>query len=144
VNDIHLSSVCPKGSHQCVVDGDGQSLWMYLHDLEQNRVISDAPVCTLVEPISYDEFKRSYRRGDTPPFVKGYVTDRAVIPDIDVSRLAIQWLDDGVSVMVSVDGDPFTIIAQNKGYSKAISQSGPWGNPWDDQIAISFRIRPRE
>lgn len=132
MDDIYLSSTSPDGSHQCIIDGDGQRVWMYLHDVEKNRVISEAPVCSLIEPISYDDFKKTYRAGDTPPFVEGYVSDRALIPDIDASRLAIQWLDDGVSVIASVDGEPFTMITKKRGYSKAISQSGPWGHPWDE------------
>ena len=134
--DIYLSSVSPNGLHQCVIDGNAHSVRMYLHDLEQNCVLADAPICSLIEPISYDEFKKTYKRGDTPPFVKGYVTDSAIIPDIENSRLNIQWAHDGISVVASIDDEPFSMIIQSRkiSYSKAIKQSGPWGNPWDEEI----------
>jgi hypothetical protein len=134
--DIYISSVSPKGFHQCVIDGNAQSVWMYLHDLEQNCVLSDAPICCLIEPISYDEFKKTYKRADTPPFVKGYTSDRAIIPDIESSRLNIQWADDEISVVASIDDEPFSMIIRNEknSYSKSIKQSGPWGRPWDETI----------
>lgn len=134
--DIYISSVSPKGFHQCVIDGNAQSVWMYLHDLEQNCVLSEAPICSLIEPISYDEFKKTYKRGDTPPFVKGYANNSAIIPDIENSRLEIQWADDLISVVVSIDDEPFSMIIKNeeKGYSKSIRESGPWGNPWNEAI----------
>ncbi len=134
--DIYVSSVSPKGSHQCVIDGDSQSVWMYLHDLEQNCVLSNAPICSLIEPISYDEFKKTYKGKDTPPFVKGYASDRAIIPDIEDSSLDIQWAADGISVVASIYDEPFSMLIQDikTGYSKAIKQSGPWGNPWDEAV----------
>lgn len=134
--DIYISSVSPKGFHQCVIDGNSQSVWMYLHDLEQNVVLTYTPICSLVEPILYDEFKKTYQRGDTPPFVKGYVSSRAIIPGIENSRLEIHWADDHVSVVASIDGEPFSMIIRNEkdGYSKSIKQSGPWGKPWDEAI----------
>ena len=134
--DIYVSLVSPKGFHQCVIDGGTQSVWMYLHDLEQNCVLSEAPICSLIEPISYDDFKKTYKSGDTPPFVKGYASDRAIISDIENSRLKIQWANDSISVVASIDDEPFSMIIQSRkiGYSKAIKQSGPWGNPWDEAI----------
>jgi hypothetical protein len=134
--DIYLSSVSPKGFHQCVIDGNDQSVWMYLHDLKQNLVLSDSPICSLVEPISLDEFNKTYQREDTPPFVKGYSSDRAIMPDIENSRLEIHWGDDGISVVASIDDEPFSMIIRNdkKSYSKSIKQSGPWGKPWDETI----------
>lgn len=134
--DIYLSSVSPNGLHQCVIDGNAHSVWMYLHDLEQNYVLADAPICSLVEPISYDEFKKTYKGGDTPSFVKGYASERAIIPDIENSRLEIQWADDHMTVVVSIDGEPFSMIIRNEknSYSKSIKQSGPWGRPWDESI----------
>ncbi|NQT56116.1 MAG: hypothetical protein HQ551_07795 [Desulfobacteraceae bacterium] len=134
--DIYLSSVSPNGLHQCVIDGNAHSVRMYLHDLEQNCVLAEAPICSLVEPISYDEFKQTYKGGDTPSFVKGYASDSAIIPDIENSRIEIQWADDQTSVVASVDDEPFSMIIRNekKGYSKSIKHSGPWGNPWDESI----------
>ena len=136
--DIYLSSVSPNGLHQCVIDGHGQSVWMYLYDLQQVIVLSDSPLCSLVVPITIDEFKKTYQRGDTPPFVIEYSSDRATIPGMVNDRLGIVWGNDGVSVVASIDEEPFSMIIKNEktGYSKSIIQPCPWGNPWDETIYL--------
>ncbi len=134
--DIYISSVNPDESHQCTIDGDSKTVWMYLYDLEGSSVLSDSPICSLISPIDYNIFKKTYKRGDTPQLVKEYASDRAIIYDISNSRLAINWADDGVSVVASIDNEPFSFVVQGKkmGYSKAIRQSGPFGNPWNEQL----------
>jgi hypothetical protein len=113
---------------------------MYLHDLEQDIVLSDSPVCSLVAPITINEFKRTYQRGDSPPFVKEYSSDRATIPDIENNRFGIFWGNDGVSVNATIDDEPFSMIISNEklGYSKSIAKPCPWGYPWDEAIYFKY------
>ncbi len=136
MKDIYLSSVNHTGLLQCVVEACGGTVWMYLHDLTKQCVVGDAPVCSFVPPVSVGEFKQQYRRGDTPPLVKEFSTNRAVVADIETDRIVLRWSRDGCSVVALIDGEPFVMIiaGQKKGLSKAISRSGPWANPWDDDV----------
>jgi hypothetical protein len=113
---------------------------MYLHDVEQDIVLSDSPLFSLVVPITIDEFKKTYQRGDPPPFVKEYSSDRATIPDIENDRVGIAWGNDEVSVVACIDDEPSSMIIRNEkpGYSKSIKQPCPWGNPWDETIYLKY------
>jgi len=135
--DIYLDSVSPSGLHQCIIEGDSRTVWMYLHDLESRSVIADAPICSLVELMPLEEFKASYRGEGAPPLVVGYASERSVILDMSIERLRIEWQSDGISVLAYVDDEPFTLIVagEQKGYSKAVRATGPWGQPWDDEAA---------
>ena len=133
MKNIHLDSLSPDGRHQCVVDSDGGAVWMYLHDLHSQSVIADAPIGSLVPPIALAEFKKTYKRGDPPPLVREYSTDRAVVADL--TGLVLKWADDGTSIAALLDGEPIAMIlvGEKKGYSKATGKEGPWGRPWDEE-----------
>lgn len=84
--------------------------------------------------------KNTYQRGDPPPFVKEYSSDRATIPDIENDRVGIAWGNDEVSVVACIDDEPSSMIIRNEkpGYSKSIKQPCPWGNPWDETIYLKY------
>lgn len=119
-----------------MIDTNANTVWMYLHDLSVPCVIGDTPICSLVRLISLDDFKEQYQRGETPPLVLEHSTNRALIPDISNHQIDVMWLQDGRSVVALVDDEPFAMIVagKKKGFSKAISLQGPWGNPWNDEI----------
>jgi hypothetical protein len=134
-DEIYLDSVNPTGLLQCIIEGDAQSVWMYLHDLESSSVIADAPICSLVALITIAEFKASYHGEGAPPLVSGYASEGSVMPDMTVERLRIEWGSAVPSVLVYVDDEPFTLIvaSEKQGYSKAIVKPGPWGQPWNEE-----------
>jgi hypothetical protein len=131
--DFHLDSISPNGLHQCVVASDGRTVWMYLHDLRSQSVIADAPICSLVPPLTLAEFKKTYKRGDAPPLVKEYSTEKAVRADL--SGLILKWAEDEISVVALLEGEPLTMIVagEKQGYSKAVGKEGPWGHSWDEK-----------
>ena len=133
--DIYINIASQTGLNQCVIDADGGTVWMYLHDLTERCVIGDAPLCSIVPLIFLADFKKQYQRGKTPPLVKEYSTTRALIVDISIDRIDVRWSKDGRSVVAFVDEEPFSmiIVGQKQGFSKATSMKGPWGNPWCDE-----------
>ncbi len=136
MEDIYISSISPDGTHQCIIECDSHTVWMYLHDLEQSCILSDAPICSLIEPITSEEFNDIYKGEGAPPLVKKYSTDSSIVPDIINQRLSVKWANDGLSVVAFVDNKPFSMIIHDikNGYSKSICRKGPWGNPWDDKL----------
>jgi hypothetical protein len=53
--------------------------------------------------------------------------------------LNFTWSDSGKDVAVSINGGVigFVVSGENRGYSRALSQEGPWGNPWSDELFSS-------
>ena len=135
MNAIYITSVNETGTNQCIVESDGRTVWMYLHNLKEQGVVADSPVCTLAPPIAQVEFKKTYIRGDTPLFVTEYSSPEALIPDITNDRIVLRWSNDGNSIVALGDGEPFSMIlaGQNTGFSKAISKEGYLGHPWSSE-----------
>lgn len=137
MNDIHSASTNTNSGLQCLIASDNGAVWIYLRDPSaQFRVIGDAPLCTQIPPIRLAEFRERYARGDTPPLVVEYSTRRAVKSDIDAEHISIRWSVDGKSVAALIDDEPFAMIlaGEKMGYSKATAKSGPWGEPWNDNL----------
>jgi hypothetical protein len=135
MEDIYRYSVNPTQEYQCVIEGNENCVWMYLHHLADESVIGDAPICSFVDLITLTKFKETFQRGDAPPLVKEYSTEKAVIKDITNERISIKWSNDNRSVAALIDNAPFSMILKNgkMGYSQAILKKGPWGNPWDHE-----------
>ncbi len=132
-NDIYVDSVSPTGLHQCIAEGDGRSVWMYLHDLRERTVVADAPICSLADLVALSHFKETYKGDGAAPLVKEYSTARAVNTDLTNAMIAFQWANDGASVVALVEGEPCSMVVagEKRGYSKALSKEGPFGQPWN-------------
>ena len=76
-------------------------------------------------------------RPKLPPIAKGYGHAAAVINDPKTNEWKFSWSDDGLSVLLLKDGEPWCLLAKSEenGYSKVIKVAGPWGSPWDDSKA---------
>ena len=142
--DIYIDSVSADGGYQCIIETGGKGVWMYLHDLRRRSVIADSPVASLAPLMELSEFKALYRGDGPPPFVIGYCAPESVRLDLSNDELAILWGLDGISVAVSINGEPFSMIVPNekRGYSKAIQSKGPWGNPWDQALYRAHFAEP--
>jgi hypothetical protein len=136
MEEIFITSDSPDDSYQCVVEGDNYTVWMYLYNYDKKEIVADSAVCSLSDPITYDEFKRIFKKGDTPRIVKEYASKQAIIKDMKNSRLSIKWADNNISVVVMIDDEPFSMIIKDKkpGFSKAIENPCPWANPWDEDL----------
>lgn len=132
-DSIYVDSVSPCETLQCIVEGDGRTVWMYLHDLEKRKVIGDAPVCSLVEPLSLKEFQKTYRGKGAPPLVKEYASAAATIADLDSRMIRLKWADDAVVAMIKRKPVAMIVRATKRGHSRAIAKEGPWGHPWDQR-----------
>jgi hypothetical protein len=135
MEDIYRLSVNSTQEYQCVIEGNENCVWMYLHHLADKSVIGDAPLCSLVDLMTLTMFNETYQRGETPPLVEEYSTDNAVLKDITNERISINRSKDNQSVVALIDNAPFSMILKNekKGYSQATLKEGPWGNPWDNE-----------
>ena len=136
MTNIFIESISPDEKYLCIVESDDYSVWAYLHDIQQNNVIGEAPVCSIVELMELEKFKEFYKGQCAPPLVKGYADEKAIYPNMTNDRLDILWQVNGTSVLVTIDDEPFSMILNNEklGYSKAIITDGPLGHPWDSHL----------
>lgn len=125
--DIYLDSVSPNGLFQCNVEGNGQTVWMYLLDLNQKSrmIVADAPICSLVALITVAQFEECYHGHAAPPLTEEYCSKRAVISDLTGSMIGIRWARDAVVAMVKREPFAMIIEREKKGYSRALRKDGP-------------------
>ena len=106
-NEIYIESNSPDGNHYCIIESDERSVWMYLHDIKEKRVIATAPICSRLKLMKLSDFKKLYKGQGAPPLVSGYSNESAVIEDIANQRLNILWHIDGVSPLALLDDERF-------------------------------------
>ena len=116
-------------------DESPHSVWLYLS--KDDEIISDCFLVNLVEP--GDSVSKTKNRDAPPPVIRRYLT--SILP----SRLPAEddldftWSDTGNGVAVSIDGSVigFIVSDEDRGYSRALSRAGPWGNPWSEELFSS-------
>ena len=86
MNTILKVSESPSGKLECFVEGNGQSVWMFLWELDKDRIVGDTPMCSLPPLQTLAEFKANYKGEGFPPLVEAYTSQVAVIPDINKAR----------------------------------------------------------
>ena len=132
MNKLFQTSVSPSGELACILDGDKNSVWMYLKDLVEDEIIGDVSVCSRKNLISLAEFKSVYKGEGVPPFVISFSSSDAVMRKIKKDSFTIIWADDETYVDVEVVGK--TVSRIEKGREKGLSifalKEGPWGDPW--------------
>jgi len=135
-DDIFLDSKHAVSGRFAVLEEMGGTAWLYLTHPELPKPEKDAIVYTRNKLASMEEVQAEARRGQPPPLAKEYASEGAIIPYARLDEFNIKWSFDGQSVAVLRNNVPLTMILAdaNRGYSKALSKSGPFGEPWDQQI----------
>ncbi len=110
MSTIFKTSESPSGKLICNVDGDEESVWMYLKDLDNDTIIGDAPICSLIPLLSLVDFKTSYKGKGAPPLVDGYISIDAVLPDMSNERIGVIWDSKESCVDVTIDSKPVSRI----------------------------------
>jgi len=132
MNDLFKQSVSPSGNLICNVDGDDQSLWMYLIDVQSKDILCDAPICSRIRLTLPDEFRKSYSGKGAPPLVETFTSKNAVVTNVSLQSIDIHWGHNEEHVDVLLDSKPISriIVTEKKGLSIFTLKEGPWGGPW--------------
>ncbi len=139
MNDsLFLREQHPDSGHTATFEDNGTSAWLYLSEPSSAEIIADAWAFNRVKAPRMSEIK-TYR-GGPPPAAEGYADPQALCKDPFKYEWRLQWSDDGESCAVLMDGKAIAMIVngQRPGYSQHLSQSGPWGEPWNEVLYRSL------
>lgn len=133
-DSLFLGEQHPVSGRTATFEDNGTSAWLYLSKSGYAEVVADAWAFNRVRPPRKSEID-TYR-GGPPPAVEGYAGDQALCQEPSRYEWALQWSDDGESCAVLQDGKAIAMIAngQRPGYSRHLTKSGPWGEPWNEAL----------
>ena len=119
---------------RAILEDTGVVAYLYLSAPGSNAIVADAWVYNRVEAPPTAQLV-SYRPGP-PPAAQGYADGNAFMPAPGSHAWSFRWAGDGESVAVCADGIALAFIrtGERRGYSRHLIRSGPWGNPWSDEI----------
>lgn len=128
----------PRSRRTAILAEEGKhSVWLYLTDAGESTPARDAFVRSLVPPISRAELSGYKDSGGPPPICEGFANPDSSSPDLS-GKIQLRWSRDGESVAIVVDQAPLAMIVAGspRGYSRAILRSGPWGEPWNEELFV--------
>ena len=116
-------------------DESPHSVWLYLSNADE--IISDCFLANLVEP--GDSVNKPKNHDAPPPAIRRFLSSSVPSELPNENDLDFRWSETGRDVAVSIGGDVvgFIVAGEKRGYSRALSQAGPWGNPWSDDLFSS-------
>ena len=129
-----LSERHGESRRQAVFEDTGIAAYLYLSSADSNAIVADAWVYNRIEAPTIDEAKSC--RPDPPPAAEGYATAEAYLPSPGAYVWSFRWAQDGQSVAICADGVALAFIrgGQRRGFSRHLLRSGPWGEPWSDEV----------
>ena len=128
--------------HAAVVH-DLDSAWLYLHapsdDPETTAGVDSAAfLFNLVDTIHVSEVKNY--KGGPPPIATPYALPQAVVVEPARYEWGLVWSDDGESILATQDDVAWCFVTpeNGNGFCRAIAKSGPWGEPWNQDVFDSI------
>lgn len=76
------------------------------------------------------------KAGFPPPLASEYASIDAVVMDAQPEDFSLRWSPDGESIALLRKEKPLAMIVSRwkRGHSTALSKSGPYGEPWDEEL----------
>ncbi len=139
MNDsVFIGEQHPNSGRTATFDDSGTSAWLYLSGSGSEEVVADAWVFNRVKAPKGSEID-TYRDG-APPAAEGFAGLEAFYQDPFKYEWSLQWSDDGESCAVLKNGKAIAMIANGRrpGYSRHLTRSGPWGEPWNEALYRSL------
>jgi hypothetical protein len=130
--DLFISRQHPVSRRFAIIEDDGRVAWLYLTEPDRPKPIAD---CWLYNRVaSPQQFENA---GVGVPIVPQ--THSAEIMGLQPpaeKSVHVRWSNDGESVAVLFDSEiiGFIVQGQNRGYSRHLCVSGPFGNVLDKEL----------
>jgi hypothetical protein len=117
-----------------VFEDTGVAAYLYLSSPGVQTIVADAWVYNCIEAPDINDIQ-AYRP-DPPPAAAGYIEPEGYLRTPTAYSWSLKWAPDGHSVAVCADGVALAFIygGQKPGFSRHLLQSGPWGEPWSNEI----------
>ncbi len=135
-----LREIHPISKKEALFEDHGHSGWLYLTKPDSPVVVSDAWIYNRIP--APDESQITQFKTASPPAIKSYAHTNAEFTPLASDIFKFKWSPDGRSVALLINSIPFGFIPPGmpRGYSRHLTQTGPWGHDWDEQLyAILFK-----
>ena len=129
-----LSETNRSSGRRAVFEDTGVVAYVYLFAPDSNTIVADAWVYNPTAAPAREDI-RNYRPGP-PPAAEGYVAAAGHLPAPQIHAWSFSWSPDGEAVAICADGVPLAFVRADhkRGVSRHLTRSGPWGEPWSDEV----------
>jgi hypothetical protein len=130
--DLFIEQQHPTSRRWAVIEDDGRVAWLYLTEPDSPKPVAD---CWLYNRVATpQQFDRV--RGEPPVVPQTHATVGATRPAPCRESVHLRWSADGESVAVFFDDELMGFIAQgqNRGFSRYIRTTGPFGSVLDTEV----------
>ncbi len=127
--EIYITEYNKLENRNLVIDSDQHSIWAYVLDSE-NRIEFDGFICsrgTLVDTSS--NVKEFIENDFQPPLTKNIANEFSIQSEIKNEDIKIFWNDNLIRILINETEFLKMDTLNKKSYSKAVSESGPYGIP---------------
>lgn len=131
--ELFLSEQDPSSGRWAILEDDGISAWLYVTEPESRKSVADCLVYSRIPPISADALRE--HRGGPPPITEAFASSEAVVVCPGESGIELAWTPDGRAAVVTFKSVLWAkiVTGESRGSSRAISRSGPFGEPLDSK-----------
>lgn len=126
----------PHSKKEARLEDHGHSAWLYLTNSNSQVVVADCWLYNRIPAPKENEIGKY--KTSSPPAVASYAHGHAEFTPLQSDIFELKWSPDGRSVAVLINGIPFGFIPPGvqRGYSKHLTQTGPWGHKWDEKLYL--------
>ncbi len=128
-NYIYISEDLISINKQVVIEEDKYSIWAYVVDKVENKIVLDCFLCTRgTQILNSSKVQEFINQGFAPPLSKMYSNSFSIIEDLAEEDIKINY-DEGL-IRLNIKDIEYAILdlKNKKSYSKSISNSGPYGH----------------
>ena len=122
----------PATGRQAMVCDEGESVWLYLTDVDGRDLVAD---CWLFNTIIAPDDLSAFANRDRPaPAIARFAGPDARRGLPGTNEISIAWSADGHDACVRMAGVPIGFIDARgrRGFSRHLLAEGPWGQPFDE------------
>lgn len=131
---LFLSVRSAVSGRHAVLEDDGFAVLLYLTESTDTKPVADCFVYSVVPPT--EKLVSPHGKSGPPILLRSYASDVALQTEVPADAHRFEFSSDGHSVAMFVRGEPWAFIArdESRGYSKSLSATGPFGQPWSQQL----------
>jgi len=132
-----LSETNDASRRRAVFEDNGVAAYVYLLAPDSKTIVADAWVYNRIAAPAREDI-RKFQPGP-PPAADGYVAPEGRVPTPEAYAWSFTWSVDGEAVAICADGVPLAFVRADhkRGFSRHLTRSGPWGEPWSEGIYAS-------
>lgn len=126
----------PRSKKEARFVDHGHSAWLYLTNSDSQVVVADCWIYNRIPAPKESEITQY--KTSSPPAVASYAHAHAEFTPLQSDNFELKWSPDGRSVALLINGIPFGFIPPGvqRGYSKHLTKTGPWGHKWDEKLYL--------